>query len=253
MTNTVPVDSSRDDRRPGPWIVSALLAAMVPAVGQEPSSPPESSGAPAMILGPVVITGTRTERRILEVPVRTELITAEEINLTGSLKLADIIEYQPGLRVESNCQNCNTSEIRMLGLQQRYIAILTDGMPMFSGLAGVYGIEQIPTGTIEQIEVVKGGGSTLYGPNAVAGVVNIIPRTPTHAHARLDGQYSFMEGDQSGDRPNTDFTGTFEYATKDQKWGVLAYGLQNFVRGVDVTGDEFTEVSRRDLLGREFG
>ena len=202
-----------------------------------------------MILGPVVITGTRTERRILEVPVRTELITAEEINLTGSLKLADIIEYQPGLRVESNCQNCNTSEIRMLGLQQRYIAILTDGMPMFSGLAGVYGIEQIPTGTIEQIEVVKGGGSTLYGPNAVAGVVNIIPRTPTHAHARLDGQYSFMEGDQSGDRPNTDFTGTFEYATKDQKWGVLAYGLQNFVRGVDVTGDEFTEVSRRDLLG----
>lgn len=238
------------NRRPmGPWIVSAIAAAITPVAAQDQTAAEARDGRPEMSLGPVVVTGTRTERNILDVPVRTELITASEIDLTGSLKLADIVEYQPGLRVESNCQNCNTSEIRMLGLQQRYIAILTDGMPMFSGLAGVYGIEQIPTGTIEQIEVVKGGGSTLYGPNAVAGVVNIIPKTPTHGHVRLDGQYSFMEGDQSGDRPNTDFTGIFEYATPDQKWGVLAFGLQNFVQGIDVTEDEFTEVTRRDLFG----
>ena len=237
-------------KRPlGPWIVTAIAAAMVPVGAQDAPSGGAGTKAPEMSLGPIVITGTRTERNILDVPVRTELITAEEIDLTSSLKLADIVEYQPGLRVESNCQNCNTSEIRMLGLQQRYIAVLTDGMPMFSGLAGVYGIEQIPTGTIEQIEVVKGGGSTLYGPNAVAGVVNIIPKKPTHTHVRLDSQYSFMEGDQSGTRPNTDLTGVFEHASKDQKWGVLAYGLQNYVQGVDVTEDEFTEVTRRDLYG----
>ena len=239
----------KHNRRPiGPWIVSAMAAAMMPA-GAQDAGKVESEIKPAMTLDAMVVTGTRTERNILDVPVRTELITASEIDLTGSLKLADIVEYQPGLRVESNCQNCNTSEIRMLGLQQRYIAILSDGMPMFSGLAGVYGIEQIPTGTIEQIEVVKGGGSTLCGPNAVAGLVNIIPKTPTHDHVRLDGQYSFMEGDQSGSRPNTDFTGILEHASKDRKWGVLAFGLQNFVQGVDVMEDDFTEISRRDLYG----
>lgn len=240
---------SKGGRRPGAWVVSAIAASILPVSAQDQPADRKPKMDTAVDLAPVVVTGTRTERSILEVPVRTEVIDSKEIELTSSLKLADIVEYQPGLRVESNCQNCNTSEIRMLGLQQRYISILTDGMPMFSGLAGVYGIEQIPTGTIEQIEVVKGGGSTLYGPNAVAGVVNIIPKTPTHPHARLDGRYSFMEGDQSGSRPNSDITGTFQYATKDQKWGVLAYGLQNFVQGVDVTGDEFTEVTRRDLYG----
>jgi len=232
-----------------PWLAAVFAGFAPPLEASDDPQPDSDPAAPRMSLGPVVVTGTRTERNIMDVPVRTELITASEIDLTGSLKLADIVEYQPGLRVESNCQNCNTSEIRMLGLQQRYIAILTDGMPMFSGLAGVYGIEQIPTGTIGQIEVVTGGGSTLYGPNAVAGVVNIIPRTPTHRHLRLDSQYSYMEGDQSGGRPNTDVTGTFEYATPDQRWGVLGYGLQHFVQGVDVTGDEFTEVTRRDLYG----
>ena len=79
--------------------------------------------------------------------------------------------------------------------------------------------------------------------------MNIIPKTPTHDHVRLDGQYSFMEGDQSGSRPNTDFTGILEHASKDRKWGVLAFGLQNFVQGVDVMEDDFTEISRRDLYG----
>lgn len=197
----------------------------------------------------VVITGTRTERNILDVPVRTELIDAGEIDLTRSVKLADIIEYQPGFRVENNCQNCGTSEIRMLGLQQRYISILTDGMATFSGLAGVYGIEQVPTMTLDRIEIVKGGGSSLYGPNAVAGVTNLIPRNPTHNHASFDFQYSLMDGTKSSDRPNTDANVYVEFASKDQKFGMYAYGLQSFVDGLDVTGDNFTEIARRDLYG----
>lgn len=236
-------------RKSGAWIVSAIAAAIMPVSAQDQSGGTQPKMDTSVDLAPVVVTGTRTERSILEVPVRTELISADEIELSNSVKLADIVEYQAGLRVESNCQNCNTSEIRMLGLQQRYIAVLTDGMPMFSGLAGVYGIEQIPTATIDQIEVVKGGGSTLYGPNAIAGVINIIPRTPTHNHFSLNAQVSRMEGDQSGDRPNTDVTGVFEWASKDRRYGLLAYGFQNFVQGVDFTGDEMTEVTRRDLHG----
>lgn len=197
----------------------------------------------------IVITGTRTERNILDVPVRTEVVDAGEIDLTRSIKLADIIEYQPGLRVENNCQNCGTSEIRMLGLQQRYISILTDGLATFSGLAGVYGIEQIPTSTIDRIEIVKGGGSSLYGPNAVAGVINLIPRNPSHRHTFLDFQYSSMKGNQSSNRPNTDATFYHEFASKDQKFGMYVFGLQSFMDGVDVTNDGFTEVARRDLYG----
>jgi outer membrane receptor for ferrienterochelin and colicins len=200
-------------------------------------------------LAPVVITATRTERTVLEVPVRTEIIGIEEIEMTRSLSLADVLEYQSGLRVENNCSNCGTSEIRMLGLQQRYINILTDSMMTFSGLAGVYGIEQIPMITVDRIEVVKGGGSTLYGPNAVAGVVNIIPRNPTHRHAMVDFSYNLMDGDVSGNRPNTNATGFLEYVSKDGKAGMYVYGFQNFRAGVDLSDDRFTEITRQDLMG----
>jgi len=200
-------------------------------------------------LPPVVTTGTRTEKSVLETPVRTEVITAQDIAVTVSPKLADVLEYQTGLRVESNCQNCNASEIRMLGLQQRYISLLTDGMATFSGLAAAYGIEQIPTTIIDRIEVVKGGASALYGPSAVAGVVNVIPRDPTHTHATLDFNYNWMDGSASGSRPNTDANGVFEWANKSGTVGFTAYGMQSFVQGLDVNDDDFTDISRRDFYG----
>ncbi len=229
-----------------------FLAAVASAVAQETGLSPEPievAQPQSVELPAMVVTGTRTERSILEVPVRTEIVDMAEIDLTRSVKLADIIEYQPGLRVENNCQNCGTSEIRMLGLQQRYINILTDGMQTFSGLAGVYGIEQIPTMTIDRIEIVKGGGSSLYGPNAVAGIINLIPRNPTHRHASVDFQYNWMDGDKSGNQPNTDASAYYEYASEDQKFGFYTYGLQSFMDGLDVTNDRFTEVSLRDLYG----
>ncbi len=236
--------------RPGPWTLLFAAALVVRAQEQAPSTPP---GAPATntpaFPTTMVVTGTRTARGILETPVRTEVVTAQDMAITGSPKLADVLEYQTGLRVESNCQNCNTTEIRMLGLQQRYISMLTDGMATFSGLAGVYGIEQIPMALIDRIEVVKGGASALYGPSAVAGVVNIIPRDPTHTHATMNFSYNWMEGSVSGNRPNTDANGVFEWANKGGTVGFTAYGIQSFVQGLDVNGDDFTEVARRDLLG----
>ncbi len=209
---------------------------------------PSADGG-AMQLQEIVVTGTRTERPLAEVPVRTELIGSREIEVTNSRKLADVIEYQTGLRVESNCQNCNTSEIRMLGLQQRYLTLLNDGQLTFSGLAGVYGIEQIPTGILDRIEVVKGGASALYGSNAVAGVVNLIPRDPVENRFSLDFSPNWMTGSRSGDRWNTDTNLIVEWASEDGTFGILAYGFQSFVGGLDVTGDNFTEISRRDLYG----
>src|SRR3990170_3239467 len=109
-----------------------------------------------------VVTATRTRQGLDRVPVRTEVIRRADIEASSARTLADAVEFTTGVRVESNCQNCNFSQIRLLGLDGPYTQVLFDGQPTFSSLASVYGIEQIPAGLVERIEVVKGGGSALY-------------------------------------------------------------------------------------------
>ena len=117
-----------------------------------------------------VVTGSQFREPLRNTPVRTEVLDAEFIRRSGSRNLAEVAEYSPGVRIDTTCSNCNAQSVQMLGLPQQYIGILQDGLPNFSGLAGVYGIEQIPAGLLTgSVEVVKGGGSVLYGPNAVAG------------------------------------------------------------------------------------
>jgi outer membrane receptor for ferrienterochelin and colicins len=88
--------------------------------------------------------------------------------------LSEGLSFSPGLRIENDCQNCGFSQVRMNGMEGPYSQILINSHPIFSGLAGVYGLELIPTNMIERIEVVRGGGSALYGSNAIAGTINII-------------------------------------------------------------------------------
>ncbi len=142
----------------------------------------------------VVSTATRTERLASDLPIRTELLTAELFRSAGASDLASALAYLPGARVEANCQNCGTTEIKLLGLGAGYNQLLLDGQPIFSGLAAVYGLEHIPTAFIERIEVVKGGASSLYGPGAVAGVVNIIPREPWFNQVIMEGSVETFSG-----------------------------------------------------------
>jgi outer membrane receptor for ferrienterochelin and colicins len=97
----------------------------------------------------------------------------------GAATLYEALEGIPGIRVEQQCSYCNFSIVRMQGLESGHLQILIDGQPLFSGLAGVYGLQQVPTANIERIEVVKGAGSALYGSSAIAGVINIITKKPT--------------------------------------------------------------------------
>ena len=113
-------------------------------------------------LNPLVVTGSQVVEPLRDTPVRTEVIDGKYLSRTGTRSLAEAVEYSPGIRVSTNCQNCSVQSIQMFGLPQQYIGILSDGLPNFSTLAGVYGIEQIPAGTIGQIEIVKGGGSVLW-------------------------------------------------------------------------------------------
>ena len=124
----------------------------------------------------VVVTGTSTPKLYTETPVKTAVVSKRDIEKKGAVSLADSLELMTGVRVEDNCQNCNFTQVRINGMEGKYSQILINGMPVVSALAGVYALEQIPANMIEKLEVVKGGGSALYGGNAVAGVVNIIPK-----------------------------------------------------------------------------
>lgn len=204
----------------------------------------QADGAEALQarLDSVVVTGTRTAQRLSETPVRTEVIEAAQLRLTAPRHLADAMELLPGARVETNCQNCGTSEILLLGLEQKYTQLLCDGVPLFSGLAGVYGIEQIPALFIDRIEVVKGGGSSVYGSGAVGGVINLIGRRP----ARTGGLAEFQIDDVHGNTATTSGA-VLDFVTPDGRTAASFYGQRARVAPIDLNGDGFSDLAQRRL------
>ncbi|MCP5116511.1 MAG: TonB-dependent receptor, partial [bacterium] len=197
----------------------------------------------AVVQETVVVTGTGTEYLATEAPVRTELITNEMVESQVKTTLAEALTATiPGVRIETNCQNCGFTQLRMNGLEGPYTQILEDGLPNYSGVAAVYGLEQIPTAFIEQIEVVKGGNSALYGPGAVAGVVNLIRREPRENRFRIDTQAGWHRG-----RPEQQVGGAAQLVDLP---GDLSADL--FYRGinrvqVDRDRDGFPDLARRRL------
>ncbi len=205
------------------------------AAEQNPAAPASQE------LDPLVVTGTRGERRLSEVPVRTEVVGRREIEKTQSRTLADAIEWTPGVRVENDCQNCNFQQIRLLGLQGSFTQILADGRPLLSSLASVYGIEQLPTALVDRIEIVKGGASALYGPGAIAGVINVISRIPTENGGYL--KYGF---ESMGGGPNHFFEGGMDLVNREATAGVTFFGQTSETQAVDINNDGFSDVSMRD-------
>lgn len=143
----------------------------------------------------VVVTATALPRLFDDVPVQTKIISRSLIQAQKAANLAEALDLQTGVRVENNCQNCNFTQVRLLGLEGHYSQILIDSDPVVSSLAGVYGLEQFPDEMIERVEIVKGGGSALYGGTAVAGVINLITRRPTHNELTFDHRTSSVSGE----------------------------------------------------------
>lgn len=127
----------------------------------------------------VVITGTRTFKRQTASPVIVQVIGSRTLEGVQACNLAEGLKFQPGLRVETDCQTCNYTQLRMNGLAGGYTQILVNGRPIISPLTGLYGLEQIPANMLERIEVVRGGGSAVYGAGAIGGTVNLITRIPS--------------------------------------------------------------------------
>lgn len=131
-------------------------------------------------LNQVVVTGTRTQHYLKDVPIRTEVLTSKAITNKNAQNVYEALEGVPGIRVEQQCQFCNFSMVRMQGLGAEHTQVLVDGEPVYSGLAGVYGLQQMGTNDVDRLEIVKGAGSALYGSSAVAGAINIITKEPTY-------------------------------------------------------------------------
>lgn len=140
----------------------------------------------------VVITGDRSETRRSESPVVVSKISPKLLQITQSVSVSEGLNYCTGLRTENNCQNCGFTQVRMNGLEGPYSQVLINSRPLFSGLAGVYGLEMIPSNMIESIEVVRGGGSALYGSNAIAGTVNLILKEPVSNSYEVGASTGFI-------------------------------------------------------------
>ena len=128
----------------------------------------------------IVVTANRNETNKKESSTIVNITSGKLFSAVGSSTLSESMNFTPGLRIENNCGNCAVTQLRINGLEGHYSQILLDSRPIFSSLATVYGLDQLPVSMIERVEVVRGGGSALYGANAIGGVVNIITKEPLY-------------------------------------------------------------------------
>ena len=195
----------------------------------------------------VVVSATRNETNKKATATIVNVASAKLFDTTGSNNLAESMAFQPGLRVENTCGNCGAVQLRINGLDGQYSQILLDSSPIFSSLAGVYGLEQLPVAMIERVEVIRGGGSALFGSNAIGGVVNIITKEPLRNSLQLGHTTNIME---SGDAEfNTSLNGSF--VSDDRRAGVYLFGMVKDRDAYDRNDDGFTDLT--SMLSRTLG
>jgi len=186
----------------------------------------------------VVVSGTRYEQDRQNAPVVIGIINNKLFNATQSLAISDGLNFQPGVRVETNCQNCGFTQVRLNGLEGAYSQILVNSRPVFSALNSVYGLDQIPTNIVERVEVVRSGGSALYGSNAIAGTINIITKDPVENGWELRSNTALIAGDAIDQTFNINGSIVNEELTS----GVTVYGMSRHRDSWDANGDGFTEL-----------
>lgn len=208
-------------------------------------------------LNEIVVTGDRNARKRSESLVVVNSLSASLFNTTNSISFADALNFAPGLRVENNCQNCGFTQVRMNGMEGTYSQILINSRPIFSGLAGVYGLELIPANMIERIEVVRGGGSALYGSNAIAGTINVILKDPLVNSYEI-GFNSATTGvglSNSGSlAPDNSLNFNASMVTTDHRTGLSVFGFHRVRDPFDANNDDFSEITQLNntTLGSRF-
>ena len=189
----------------------------------------------------VIVSATRSETTRRMSPTLVNVVDMEIYNKSNCSTVAQGLVFQPGVRVENNCQNCGFQQVRINGLDGQYTQILIDSRPIFSALAGVYGIEQLPANMVDRVEVMRGGGSALFGSSAIAGTINIITKEPVRNSATISHTTTSIDG-TSAFHNTTDINASI--VSEDNKLGLAVFAQNTDKDAWDANGDAFTELSR---------
>jgi len=189
----------------------------------------------------VIVSATRSETTRKMSPTLVNVVGMDVYDRSNCTTVAQGLAFQPGVRVENNCQNCGFQQVRINGLDGQYTQILIDSRPIFSALAGVYGIEQLPANMVDRVEVMRGGGSALFGSSAVAGTINIITKEPVRNSAAISNVTTLIGG-SSAMHNTTDINASI--VSEDNKLGLAVFGQNTAKDAWDANADGFTELSK---------
>jgi outer membrane receptor for ferrienterochelin and colicins len=198
----------------------------------------ESDAEPEPALQEVVVTTTRTARRIADEPTRIEVIDREELDEKVAMSPGDVamlLNETSGLRVQTTSPALGAANVRIQGLRGRYSQVLADGLPLYGGQTGGIGLLQVPPLDLGQVEVLKGVASALYGASALGGVINLVSRRPDGAHELLFNQTS---------RGGTDAALWWAGAPSKQGWSYSLIGVVDRQTTQDVDGDGWADIPR---------
>ncbi|WKS94576.1 TonB-dependent receptor plug domain-containing protein [Riemerella columbina] len=189
----------------------------------------------------VVMTGTLKPVSRDKSPVPVEVFSSQFFEKKQSSCLLESVEMINGVRPQLNCSVCNTGDIHINGLEGPYTMILIDGMPIVSSLSTVYGLSGIPNSLIDRVEVVKGPASSIYGSEAMGGIINVItknalkaPKLNAHTTASSWGEY------------NTDLGTAFKLG--DRIGSLLSLNYYNFQQRMDLNRDHFMDAALQDRI-----
>lgn len=191
----------------------------------------------------VVVSANRNEVSRREAPVVVNVMNSKLFDAVNSTDLAKTLNFQSGLRVENNCQNCGFPQVRINGLEGPYSQILINSRPIISALSGVYGLEQIPVNMVERIEVVRGGGSALFGANAVGGTINIITKDPVNNSFQVASTLSNMNGKSWEQYMGANVS----LVSKENTYGIALYETYRNRNPYDADGDGFSELGKLNM------
>lgn len=194
----------------------------------------------AIMLNDVVVSANKNETSRKEAPIVVSVLSPKTFENTNSSCLAEGLNFQPGLRLETNCQNCGFQQVRINGLEGSYSQILIDGRAVSSALSQVYGLEQIPVNMIEKVEVIRGGGSAIFGSNAVAGTINILTREPQYNSISLANSTTII----GMKTPDINTTLNASVVSSNNRAGITIFASARQRSPFDYDGDGFSEIGK---------